>query len=128
MAERDRPHLIVPVPARAMAYRPYNRGGPSGSMPAPSDRQRHGQRLRGDLESAALVAATRRQQALVLVDGAVDGFYATFDSFPGLQLALTSLDPRQGQRHPELMSVQEIPVAGSGVVERATVFIPEGTV
>lgn len=111
-----------------MAYRPYNRGGPSASIPAPADRQRHGQRLRGDLESAALVAATRRQQAPVVVDGAVDGFYATFDSFPGLRLALTSLDPRQGRRHPELMSVQEIPVAGGGVVERATVFVPEGTV
>ncbi|TDV42211.1 S8 family peptidase [Actinophytocola oryzae] len=97
-------------------------------MPTPSDRLRHGQRLRGDLERAAQVATTRRQRLPIVVDGAIDGFYATFDSFPGLQLALTSLDPRRGRRHPELMSVQEIPVPGSGVVERATVFVPEGTV
>lgn len=63
-----------------------------------------------------------------MVDGAVDGFYATFESFPGLHLALPSLDPRQGRRHPELMSVQEVPVGSGGVVERATVFVPEGTV
>jgi polyisoprenoid-binding protein YceI len=30
------------------------------------------------------------------------GIFLTFESFPDIELALESLDPRQGKRHPEL--------------------------
>ncbi|MGH3832460.1 MAG: hypothetical protein ACRDRS_18785 [Pseudonocardiaceae bacterium] len=61
------------------------------------------------------------------VEGAVEGIYATFESFPGIDLALKSLDPQQGRTHPELVSVQTIDVGGA-TVERATVFIPHGKI
>ncbi|MGH3872988.1 MAG: hypothetical protein ACRDSR_16025 [Pseudonocardiaceae bacterium] len=61
------------------------------------------------------------------VEGAIEGIYATFESFPGINLALERLDPRQGKTHPELMSVQKVDVDGA-TVERATVFIPQGKI
>lgn len=61
-------------------------------------------------------------------EGAIEGIYATFESFPGINLALERLDPRQGKTHPELMSVQKIDIGGGAMMERATVFIPQGKI
>jgi hypothetical protein len=49
-----------------------------------------------------------------------------FESFPGIELALKRLEPRQGKHHPELRAVQEVMVDDK-IIERATVFIPDGT-
>ncbi len=73
-------------------------------------------------------AAGRRQDRPVLVEGAIEGIYATFESLPGINLALERLDPQQSTTHPELMSVQEVDVGGGATVERATVFIPQGKI
>ncbi|WP_216211188.1 S8 family peptidase [Amycolatopsis aidingensis] len=71
-------------------------------------------------------AEARRRQRDVQVEGAVDGVYVSFESFPGVHLALETLDPRQGALHPELRAVQEVDLGGESV-ERATVFVPQGT-
>lgn len=127
MADRDRPHLIIPPPAEAVPYKPPGGGGGAGAPPSPADRRRHGELLQDQLRRAAAAAAERRRTQPVSVEGALDGVYATFESFPGIALALERLDPRQGKRHPELMSVRQIEDGDGNVVEQATVFIPQGT-
>lgn len=49
-----------------------------------------------------------------------------FDGRPDIGLALTSLDPQIGKVHPELRNVQRLMIEDE-VIERATVFIPDGT-
>lgn len=127
MAERDKPHLFIREPANAAPYRPPPREIETPPLPAPDDRRQHGQRLRDDLQQAEADAVERRRDRPVSVEGAVEGIYATFESFPGIDLALKSLDPQQGRTHPELVSVQTIDVGGA-TVERATVFIPHGKI
>ncbi|MCT2280097.1 hypothetical protein M3G91_21010 [Micromonospora chalcea] len=56
----------------------------------------------------------------------MDGVYLTFESIPDVHLAVESLDPRVGEAHPELVSVQNVTTT-AGVVEYATVFVPDGT-
>ncbi len=59
------------------------------------------------------------------LEGAVDGIYVRFESFPGVELALESLDPRRGKVHPELRAVREVRV-DNRIFEQAVVFVPEG--
>ena len=125
MAERNRRHILVRAPAQVEAYRPppmdINGAGP----PAPDDPVTHGQGLRRELTVAEAQGIARRAQRSIEVDGAVDGIYVSFESFPGIHLALESLDSQQGKIHPELMAVREIQ-AGNQTVEEATVFVPDG--
>ena len=60
------------------------------------------------------------------MEGALDGIYVTFDSFPGIELAIQSLDVRQGKVHPELRAVRTVVGLDGQQVERATVFVPDG--
>ncbi|MEV5721788.1 S8 family peptidase [Amycolatopsis mediterranei] len=127
MPERDRQHLIVPSAARAAGYRPPPLAIGSQSIPAPADRRQHGRQLRSSLEQAESDGVTRREATPVRVEGAVEGVYVSFESFPGVQLALNPLDPKAGRVHPELMSVQQIDIGDGELRERATVFVPQGT-
>ncbi|WP_236567528.1 S8 family peptidase [Nocardia sp. CY41] len=60
------------------------------------------------------------------VAGAIEGVYVVFESFPGIELALTTLDPQQGKVRPELRAVQEVLDGNGNLVQRATVFVPDG--
>ncbi len=126
MQPRNRVHLILRARASAEPYTRPPGGGGGAQIPAPTDRQSHIQHLRDQLEEVEATAASSRTDRPYAVDGAIDGVYLGFDSFPGIHLALESLDPRAGRQHPELISVQEVATA-SGVVEHATVFVPDGT-
>ncbi|WP_420753494.1 S8 family peptidase [Rhodococcus sp. O3] len=126
MAERDKPHLIISAAATPADYRPFSHPVDSPPLPAPANRAAHGTKLRGDLQQVEADARARRQDIDITVDGAVEGTYVVFESFPGIEVAIPTLDPRQGSRHPELRSVQEVVVNGD-VIERATVFVPDGT-
>lgn len=123
---RDRPHLFIPVPARAVDYSPPPRPVKGKAVPVPADRRQHGEQLQNALRQVDADADERRRQCEVQVEGAVDGVYVSFESFPGVQLALEKLDPRQGAVHPELRSVQEVDLGDGVSVERATVFVPQG--
>ena len=126
MAPRDRIHIIVPSTGLAERFTPHLRNIPRRSEPILTDRADHGTALGLALRSAEAEGRERRAQRTVRVEGAIDGIYLVFESFPGLNLALESLDPRVGKRHPELRAVQEVAVDGK-VVERVTVFVPDGT-
>lgn len=127
MAERNKPHLIISV-AQSALYQPPPRTIPSSPFQRPGDRRSHGNQLRTELQQAEVDAAERRRHIDVTVEGTVHGTYVVFDSFPGIDLALTTLDPRQGKVHPELRSVLEEFDSNGVRVERATVFVPEGTI
>ncbi len=127
MAERNRPHLFVDGRVTAEDYTHRASGGGDNEAPAPPDRAAHARRLITALEQADDAARRRRQAGQVPVPGAVAGVYVRFESFPGLELALSSLDPQRGNVHPELRSVHEEDGPG-GRVQVATVFIPDGKV
>lgn len=126
MAERNRPHLFVQLPASVEPYRSPRRPPETGIPSEPGNRRSHGQTLQAQLMSASQAAQEQRTASEFSVEGAVPGIYVSFESFAGLELALESLDPRQGKTHPELVAVREVSDQDGGVVEQATVFIPDG--
>jgi uncharacterized protein (DUF58 family) len=121
MALRDRPHLLIPSAATAEPYRRPPGGGGGDEVAAPSNRRSHAQQLNQQLQQAQTTAARQRARQDIAVAGAVDGVYIQFESFPGVRLALESLDPRSARSHPELVSVQDV-ATPAGAVEYATVF------
>lgn len=124
MAERNRSHIVVQGRVTAEEYTRKARGGGDEVTP-PVDRAGHARRLIAALERAESAGHRRRQAASATVEGAIPGIYVTFESFPGVELALTSLEPQQGKVHAELRSVQERHSA-AGAVQVATVFVPDG--
>jgi hypothetical protein len=124
MAERDRPHIVVPRPARAEAYTRPPRKIEGGPLPAPADRHGHGLRLAGQLQQAEATALAQRDERPEAASRAA-GIYVTFESFPDVELAFESLDPRLGKIHPELVAVRSVETDG-GIQEQATVFVPDG--
>lgn len=125
MAERNRPHLIVEADVAAEPYRrPPQRIEPKEGA-GPHDRKAHAQALRTALKGAEAQAMDRRQPQAVEIAGTIPGFYVTFESFPDIELALESLDPRRGEVHPELRNVTKAVVNGESI-EFATVFVPDG--
>ena len=122
MAERDRPHIFVRRPAAAEPYTRPPRSIGQRPLGAPADRQGHGLRLAGQLQEAERRRRSTRGEGEAL---SAKGIYVTFESFPGIGLALESLDPQHGGRHPELVAVRSVET-NDGVREEATVFVPDG--
>lgn len=115
MAERDRPHLIVPAPPEAEPFTSTQGGGGSDKPEFTGDRAVHGQTL-----------ARQFEQAVRTPDETdTDGTRVSFESFPGLELALQSLDVQRNGEQPELVAVKKVNT-GSGAVQIATVYIPNG--
>src|SRR5882757_4177006 len=119
MAERNRPHILIRAGASVEGYTKRVTAGAGRTTPAPADRARHARNLLDSLDSAEREGANRRALDPVRIEGARPGIYVTFESFPGMELALTSLDPQTGRIHAELMSVQERNTA-TGPVQVAT--------
>jgi hypothetical protein len=124
MAERDRPHIKIARPAAAEPYTRPPLNIPGVEVPVPANRRSHGTRLATELAAAETEALARRE-AMAEETARADGILITFESFPGVELALESLDPRQGKVHPELRAVRSVQTA-EGIREQATVFIPDG--
>lgn len=125
MAPRDRQHIIVPFEAKAEPFAPPRRAISPKTPPIPPNRSFHGNRLTTELNIANQQAWANREQVPAIFPQRSEGIYVTFESFPGLELVLESLDPRQGKSHPELLSVQIQEIEGKRT-ERATVYIPDG--
>jgi hypothetical protein len=117
MAERDRPHLVVPNPPVSESFTLSGSGGSGDDEPFAGDRDGHGRRLKRELE-AALVPEDNDPEEHA-------GTYIVFRSFPGLELVLKSLDPQAGGEQPELVAVIE-EATTAGTVQMATVYVPDG--
>lgn len=127
-APRNRPHLLVPGPPSAEAYRPHGRKIEVPKPPPPASRPKHGKALQRALKAAVVEATKRREQAGVEVHGAVPGLYVQFESQAGVPLQVKSLeDARQGI---EVVAVSHTKTdeATPRLIERATVFVPDGKV
>lgn len=116
MAERDRPHIVVPTLPASEPFTLASTGRGSEKAPFTGDRRRHGSRLSRELDDALTPASGEPETA---------GTYITFVSFPGLELALESLDPQASGEQPELVAVREAE-SEDGTVQMATVYIPDG--
>lgn len=115
MAKRDRPHLIVPAPPEAEPFTSTQGGGSSDKPEFTGDRAGHGRTLIREFE-----------QSLTTPDETdTAGTYVSFESFPGLELALQSLDVQRSGEQPELVAVKEA-TTDTGTVQIATVYIPNG--
>lgn len=126
MAERNRLHITVTRAAAVEGYTPPGSARGPAAPPSPSDRIRHGRELVDQMNAASDEATSRRaQDPADRVEGAIEGIYVQFESTPGFDLALTSLEPHLGLLHPELRAVTTREVAGEEV-QFATVFVPEG--
>jgi len=125
MAERDRQHILLQGLASRERYRPPARNIPGGQHPIPENRSSHGRLLRAQLSATGDQGEVRRSAEEVRIEGSIPGIHVVFESFPGIELALESLDLRVGRLHPELLSVREV-VVDNYIIEQATVFIPEG--
>jgi hypothetical protein len=125
-APRNRKHLLVPNAPSVEPYSPHLRKIEQPTFAGPPDRRRHARTLRRALTIAEREAQQAREQIGVTVHGAEPGVYIQFESPPGVEMKLESLeDRRQGI---ELVAVQRI-AAGpeEPVVQLATVFIPDGS-
>ena len=111
MAERDRPHILVPTPPASESFTPITTpvtsrgGGFSGS------RSEHGKRLTQEFEAA---------WAPPVDEPETTGTYLTFASFPGLDLMFESLESRRPGAQPELVAVQQESTP-AGEIANATV-------
>lgn len=116
MAERDRPHIVVPTKPQQEPFTLPSSGGGGEQSEFAGDRGGHGQRLIQNFQEAWPAPAAERE---------TDGTYITFVSFPDLELAIESLDVRRNGDQPELIAVREVQ-RPDGIVQEATVFIPDG--
>lgn len=116
MALRDRPHILVPIPPVPEPFTLVSNARNGEKHAFDGDRAVHGRRLADQLaEALASVNDETEHQ----------GTYVTFVSFPGLGLALQSLDPQGSGDQPELVAVKES-ITEQGPVQVATVYIPDG--
>jgi len=136
-SKRDRQHIQVPAGRwrTREVYTPHGGRGPSQKPDPPaSGRPTHGKSLADAIEGAAPRATQLREAAAVDIAGATPGMYLEFESFPGWDLALQSMEKRRAKdprRHIELVAVTEhIENEGDTEVrtQRAAVFVPDGEV
>ncbi|WP_316295903.1 S8 family serine peptidase [Clavibacter michiganensis] len=116
MADRDRPHIVVPTGPRPEPFTIPTAGGGSDGSGFSGDRRQHGTALSQQYERAVAAAPTAP---------AVEGTYLSFISFPGLELALESLDVQRAGDQPELVAVRE-EKSVRGAIQIATVYVPDG--
>ncbi len=126
MAPRDRPHILVRRPAVSEAYTSHATGRGSPRPPSPI-RAEHARRLTDEARRVELQAQARREATSseeLGVTSASEGMLLTFESWPGFELELKSLDPLRGET-PELLAVHERG-ADEDRVQVATVYVPAG--
>lgn len=128
MPERKQlPHILLRDAAHAEEYSYPGGGGGDEEMPR-RDRASHAARLGGQLEQARAEARERSaREAKAWEVPEKKGVHLEFESEPGFELALNSLeDARQGI---ELVSVRETSVVRDGEPKKltlATVYVPAG--
>lgn len=120
-APRNRRHLVVSTPPSTEEYRRHARNVTVPPLPEPLDRGRHARELRAALVNAERESQESRQSVDIQVHGATPGLYIQFESPPGVELKLESLeDKRQGIEVVAVRTLEEPPV------QLATVFVPDG--
>jgi hypothetical protein len=118
---RDRTHIFVRSTPKPDEYKPHPRVVRSSSPPSPADPKAHSAALKQALKDAESTGKERRAAQEVQVAGAAPGLYLVFDSQPGFELKLDTLDARGS-------GIEVVSVTRDDNVEKATVFVPDGKV
>ena len=107
-------------------------GRPPKAPAAPTaGRSAHAAILRTSLERAVAATKHKRGAAGFSVTGAKPGVYLEFESFPGWDLAVKSLENGTGKdrsAHIEVVAVSSRETEDLGATQHAAVFVPEGKV
>src|SRR4051812_42297714 len=93
-APRNRKHIFVQTSPSSEAYTPHPRRIETPEIPAPSNRRRHAQVLKTALATAERQSKQSREELGITVHGAEPGVYVQFESIPGHELKLESLENR----------------------------------
>src|SRR5260370_5340905 len=93
-APRNRRHILIRTPPRREDYTPHARRIELAAPPAPPNRRRHAGALKTSLRGAQREAEERRQATDIEVHGAQPRLYLVFESRPGVELKLESLEYR----------------------------------
>lgn len=124
-APRNRRHLVVQALPTAEAYTPHQRKISPPTFERPADRNRHAAALQKALVAADQDAKASRDAQTVVVHGAEPGIYIQFDSPPGVELKIDSLEHKG--KGIEVVAVRSAsPGPQQPLVQRATVFVPDG--
>lgn len=128
---RNRRHIPVPTSFRSFQdYKPHSRDFKTKPIPIPTGgRASHASALSMAIKNAADDVIDERKNAAVTVADALPGLYLEFESFPGLDLALQSMekrDTKDSKRHIELVAAKKESANPEGAkVQCATIFVPE---
>ncbi len=123
-APRNRKHLLVPTPPRPEDYRPHPRKIRPPTYHGPANRKAHADALRDSLTAISEESEAARQATRIVVAGAPSGITVEFESPPGFDLKLQSLENKQ--KGIELLNVRYVSTDAGDPVQLATVFIPDG--
>jgi hypothetical protein len=121
MPEHDQPslrHILVTRTASTEKYVPPASGGRQVSFP-PRSRRTHGKQLLKQLERVAREAAALGIERKAFARDAEGGIYVTFESEPGFEIKLESLEVLRS-------GIELLTVTQKDGKTLATVFIPEG--
>jgi hypothetical protein len=121
MPEHDQPnlrHILVTRTARTEKYVSPTSGRREFAFP-PRSRRTHGKQLLKQLERVAREAATLGTERRAFARDAEGGIYVTFESEPGFELKLESLEVLRS-------GIELLTVTQKDGKTLATVFIPEG--
>lgn len=125
-APRNRRHLLVRKPPSSEEYSPHRRKIDLPAIPGPQNRQLHAEALNTALRQVERETRQSRDAVQVSVHGAEPGLYVQFESPPGVELKLESLEDRRSGI--ELIAVQRLQQPEQLPVQLATVFVPDGKV
>lgn len=125
VASRDRKHLLVPNKPRSESYRPHAKGFSPKNYPSPPDRRAHADFLGQSFDQIQKDSEARRGVESVFVPSSTPGITVEFESPPSLELKLESLDNKKQKI--ELLNVRPSGHKDDAPVQRATVFIPDGS-
>ena len=117
--ERNLPHLFASDWVETSNYISPTGGSSANAVKFPHDRKEHGAKLRYEYESAF---EKRNNENSEDTNNDRKGAYITFTSFPGIELALKSLDNAASGEAPRLLAVKHTKEG----TQQATVWIPTG--
>lgn len=123
-APRNRRHLLVRTPPLTEEYTPHPRKIELPPIPSPQNRRQHATGLMAALQQAERKTAEERDELSITVHGAEPGLYIQFESVPGVELKLESLEDKR--RGIELVAVQTVERPEQPPIQLATVFVPDG--
>src|SRR6266849_3595322 len=122
-APRNRKHLLVRASPSTEEYTPHPRKIVVPPVPGPKSRRQHASALKAALGDADRENRRERDELGIAVHGAEPGLYVQFESTPGVELKLESLEDRR--KGIELVAVQTVH-SPDGLTQLATVFVPDG--